>query len=258
MKLNENIIRCENLGIGHSSILHSGLDLKVQRGEFIVLIGENGKGKSTLLKTLAGNLPALEGAIFLDEKKLSKWNKKQLAEKLAVVWTDSIDIGLISVVDFVAFGRYPFTNWLADMSGKDREVIEQSIQLCGIAELKERDVQSLSDGEKQKVLIARAMAQSTEVIILDEPSTHLDIKNTAEVFLLLKKLSTEYKKSIILSTHKIEMALQIADVIWLMSSSEIIQDTAENLIEKGSIQKELLSDKLIFKKESNSFHLNIK
>lgn len=257
MKNNPQLLQSKNLSIGYDNIIHSKLNISLGQAELLVLIGENGTGKSTLLKTLAGNIPVKEGEILLKGKSLQSWSKQKLAEMLAVVWTESLNIGMLSVEEFVAYGRYPFINWLAQLKEKDKIEIKRAIELCGIEHLKNRDLQSLSDGEKQKVLIARAIAQNTDLIILDEPTTHLDLKSTADIFMLLKKISSEFKKSILISTHKIGMGLQIADKVCLLNSSGLIQDNPKNMIDKGIIQKEMLSENLICNFDGKSFSFQL-
>src|SRR5690606_10023846 len=231
--------------------------LRIGRSELTVLIGENGMGKSTLLRTLSGSIPSLQGEILMKGKNLKLWSKQALAKELAVVWTEPVNIGMIKVEEFVAYGRYPFINWLASLQEEDGIQIKRAIELCGIEHLRKRDFQSISDGEKQKVLIARAIAQNTPLIVLDEPTTHLDLKNTADIFILLKRVCTEFKKSILLSTHKIDMVLQLADKVWLVNKSSVVQDEPKSLMEKGLIQKELLSDNLSCSIVGDSFSFSL-
>lgn len=251
----ELIFKTEKLRIGHKREIIAEIDIAVPKRGFIVVIGENGKGKSTFLKTLAADIPALGGRIELFGKELKNWNNQQLSSKIATVWTQKLIVGLISVEEFVAFGRYPFTNWLAKLKAEDREQIEQAMSLCGINHLRKKEFQSLSDGERQKVLIARAISQNTDIIILDEPTTHLDIKNTAEIFYLLKKLSSEHNKTIVLSSHKIEIALQLADQVILITEKAVEQDTAENLIANGRIKEEFETPILRFDPLKRNFYL---
>ena len=257
MKRGSQILYTEKLNIGHDRSILENLNLNVNKGEMLVVLGENGKGKSTLLKTISGNLKSKGGNIFLEDKKLEEWTKEKLAAKIAVVWTENVNIGMLSVEEFIAFGRYPYVNWLANMRRKDLEEIDKAIALCGIESLRKRDLQNLSDGEKQKVLIARAISQNTAIIILDEPTTHLDIKNTAEILLLLKNISQNLNKTIIISTHKVEMGLQVADKVWLMTASKVIQDTPSNILKNGDVEVEFLSKNVSYNKESNSFQLNM-
>lgn len=243
----------KNLGIGHGKTILNNINIEVGQGQFIAVLGGNGRGKSTFLKTIATDIPLIEGKIELYGKDLSKWERHRISEKIAAVWTHKINIGLMTVEEFIAFGRYPFTNWLAKMKAVDKKQVQNSIDLCGIDHLKNKDIQELSDGEKQKVMIARAISQNTEIIILDEPTTHLDIKNTAEVFYLLKELSVKYNKTILVSTHKVEIGLQLADEIILISKNKVGQGTADQLIENGRIQKEFQSNYLLFDKVKRSF-----
>lgn len=248
------IFKTEKLSIGYQKEILDNIDVEVHEGEFIAIIGENGKGKSTFLRTLAADLPALNGSIELYGKDIKKWSNREISSRIAAVWTQKPSIGLISVDEFIAFGRYPFTNWLAKLKTEDREQIDQALILCGITDLKKKDIQSLSDGERQKVSIARAIAQNTDIILLDEPTTHLDIKNTAEIFYLLKKLSVEHNKTIVLSTHKIDIGLQLADQVIIITEGIVEQDTAEKLIAKGRIQKEFETPILCFDPLKRNFY----
>lgn len=249
----EEVITCKNVSIGYKSPLLSDINIAVGKEVFIAVLGENGRGKSTFLKTIAADLPPLAGSIELFGKFMHEWERPKLSGKLAAVWTGKVNIGLISVEEFIAFGRYPFTNWLAKMRKEDEEYIHLSLEMCGIEHLKTKDLQELSDGERQKVMIARAIAQNTEVIILDEPTTHLDLKNTAEIFNLLKELSRDHGKTVLVSTHKVEIALQIADQVILISENSVVQDTAENLLASGAIEKEFASRFMQFDRSQKRF-----
>lgn len=228
----------------------------VYEGEFICLIGENGKGKSTLLKTLSGNLEALSGMVTINGRNLSDYDNQELSTQLSLVLTDKLSIGLITVFDLVAFGRYPFTNWLAKISKKDDSIITESLKACGIEGLANRYFGNLSDGEKQKVLIARAIAQQTPIIILDEPLNHLDLINKVEIFSLLQQLCRTTNKTIIISTHQVELALQAADQLWLITNDhQLSVSTPDDAITKGVFDKAFKSDKVTFDKQSKTFQL---
>lgn len=256
------LIEIEKLLIGYGSkgsgcAIMAPISTTVFEGEFICLIGENGKGKSTLLKTLSGNLNPLAGSVIINGSPLESYDNNELATQLSLVLTDKITIGLITVFDLVAFGRYPFTNWLANLSKEDKQIVNDSLVACGIEGLANRYFSNLSDGEKQKVLIARAIAQQTPIIILDEPLNHLDLINKVEIFSLLQKLCKTTNKTIIISTHQVELALQAADRLWLITNDyQLTVTTTDEAITNKLFDKAFKSDKVIFDSISRTFQLN--
>tara|TARA_R110002049_G_scaffold216946_3_gene388379 strand:- start:762 stop:1550 length:789 start_codon:yes stop_codon:yes gene_type:complete len=257
----KKLIKIENLLVGYGNknsgcAIMAPLSTEVGEGEFICLIGENGKGKSTLLKTISGNLQPLAGEVIINDKKLIDYDNHSLAAQLSLVLTDKISIGLITVFDLVAFGRYPFTNWLANLTENDKYIIDDALKVCGIKELANRYFNNLSDGEKQKVLIARAITQQTPIIILDEPLNHLDLINKVEIFSLLKKLCKAVNKTIIISTHQVELALQAADRLWLITNDHKLSvSTPDEAIASGLFDRAFKSDKVIFDAKSKTFQL---
>ncbi len=251
-----NLLHIKNLELaypGQKTTVLSGLNLEVKKGEIIVLLGENGIGKSTLLKSIAGQLKPLLGTINLEDKPIESWSKKALAEKMGWVSTQLSFSEYISVEEFIAFGRYPFINWLGKLKEADLIIISKAIESCKLKHLSLKSMAHLSDGEKQKVFIARALAQETELLILDEPTTHLDVKNTVSIFALLKKQRDEFQKTIIFSSHKFENALQVANKIWLFDNKGIISCTPKEFKEDKSLQKKLIGDSAVYNKESDSF-----
>lgn len=257
----EKVIELNKLLIGYgngskSCAILAPISASIKKGELVCLIGENGKGKSTLIKTISNQLKAISGKITLLSKNIKNYSNRELSHCISLVLTDNVNIGLISVHDFVAFGRYPFTNWLAKLNQKDKEIVIEAIDLCGIAHLTKRFFNHLSDGEKQKVLIARAIAQQTPIIILDEPLNHLDLINKAEIFSLLKSLCAEKQKSIILSTHQIDLALQAADKIWLINNeNQLIETDAHKAVNDRLFESSFVSSKVEFDSTSLTFKL---
>lgn len=249
-------LHIENLSVTYPKQQHVVLDsinLKVYQGELVVLLGENGVGKSTLLKSIAGLLTASLGTIQLYDKPIERWNKRELAKQMSWVDTQLSFSDYISVEEFIAYGRYPFTNWLGKLQNKDVECISEAIADCGLTELKGKSMARLSDGEKQKVFIARALAQKTSILLLDEPTTHLDVKNTAGIFSLLKKQSKREGKTIIFSSHKFENALHIADKIWLFNGNGIISTTPDEFRKSQKLQQLLLDNYVVFDEEKEVF-----
>jgi iron complex transport system ATP-binding protein len=255
------IISIDKLLIGYGSkssgcAIMAPITTTVNRGEFICLIGENGMGKSTLLKTLSGNIKPLSGMIKINRKFIEDFDSQELSTQLSLVLTDKITIGLITVFDLVAFGRYPFTNWIAKLSSYDRKVVSEAIDLCGIAHLSDRYFSNLSDGEKQKVLIARAIAQQTPLILLDEPLNHLDLINKVEIFSLLQRLSKTINSTIIISTHQVELALQAADKLWLITNEHQLEvATPDEAVNSGLFNKAFKSEQVIFDPITRTFQL---
>ncbi len=216
-------ISTESLMIGYRSnkgdrVVEKEISLKLNTGELVCLIGPNGAGKSTLMKTLSGFLPPLAGNVIIENKSLQDYSGVDLAKTISVVLTERINVENMTVKELVGLGRSPYADFWGALSQKDKEVVSESLSLVGITELAERNVRSLSDGERQKTMIAKAIAQETPVIILDEPTAFLDYPSKAEIMILLKSLARSKDKTVFLSTHDLEIALQIADKLILMDS----------------------------------------
>lgn len=210
--------------------------LSVTNPALISLVGRNGEGKSTLLKTIAGLIPSLNGSITFSQKKLTTLSAKEKATLFSIVLAHPPQIGIITVRDFVSFGRYPYTNWLANKSKKDEFLVDEAMQLCGLTKFAQRNFSNLSDGEKQKVAIARAIAQNTPVIILDEPTSHLDMVNQLEIFDLLKKLVVEQQKTVLISSHQLQFALNYSDQIWLINNGSVESNTPQFYIQHKTFE----------------------
>ena len=238
MSSNKIILSTLNLSIGYSSkkganIIAENLNLNLAAGKLIALIGANGIGKSTLLRSLTGIQKALKGAVFLNEKKIHDYQTVALAQNLSLVLTEKLPPSNLTVFELIALGRQPYSNWLGKLSTQDLEKINQAIALTHIEHLVDKKYYEISDGQLQIVLIARALAQDTPLIILDEPTTHLDLFHKVSVFKLLKKLSQETNKCILFSTHDIDLAIQLSDEMIVMTEDLVIQDQPCNLITKG-------------------------
>lgn len=218
------------------------VNLKVKEGEVIVLLGENGVGKSSLLKSIAGYLAISSGNVSLLEKDLKTWSRKELALQLAFVPTHIPYAPLLNIEEFVSFGRYPFTNWLGQLNEEDKKVVKAAIRDCGLEELKQAHMDAISDGERQKAAIARALAQEPRLLILDEPTTHLDAKNTTAVLRLLREQSRERKKTILFSSHHVERALSIADTIWLFHDKGVRSVSPEEFKASKEMQAIIFGD----------------
>jgi iron complex transport system ATP-binding protein len=216
----------------------NNINLHLHKGELICLLGPNGSGKSTLIRTLAGIIPALEGTITIDHVDIQKMDVSVLATKRSMVLTENIKADNLSVAALIAMGRIPYTGWLGTLKETDHKIIENTLEVFGLSDFRNRDFNNLSDGEKQKVLIARAFAQQSPIIFLDEPTAFLDIPNKMEIMQLLKKLCREENKSIFISTHDLDLATQTSDRLLLISrAGELYNGCAEDLMLAGVFEK---------------------
>lgn len=213
------------------------LNLQVKTGEMISLIGTNGCGKSTLLRTLCGLQEALSGDIRIQGKKLGAIALAERAKLFGLVLTDSINLGYITVRQMVAMGRHPYTTFSGKFAAIDEQSINDSMKAVHLQDFADRSILELSDGERQRVMIAKALAQDTPIILLDEPTSHLDLPNRIEIMLLLKKLAEEMHKCILISTHEIDLALHTSNCIWLMDPVKGVEvGTPKELIHNQRIQ----------------------
>ncbi|MES2620907.1 MAG: ABC transporter ATP-binding protein [Bacteroidota bacterium] len=206
-----------NIGYGNDKIVFPDISFSADEREMIALLGVNGIGKSTLLRTISGLQKSVSGIVKIGERSLEDLVVSERAKLIGIVLTEKIFVDNISVRDFISLGRSPYTNWLGRLGEEDISVIERVVTLMKIEKLLNKLFNQLSDGEKQKVLIARVLCQQTPVIILDEPTAFLDFKNKKEVLELLSSVCREMKKIIILSTHDVEASLQHCDKCWIMT-----------------------------------------
>ncbi len=226
--MNNETITLQDLSIGYriknrdTRVVASAISACVKRGELTCLLGANGVGKSTLLRTLSAFQPKLGGSIFIKAedgkaaREISEFTDKELSHVIGVVLTEKPDIRNMSVRELVALGRSPYTGFWGTLHDDDWDVVDEAIEAVRIGNLANRMIHTLSDGERQKVMIAKALAQQTPVIYLDEPTAFLDFPSKVEMMLLLRRLARENDKTIFLSTHDFELALQVADTLWLM------------------------------------------
>lgn len=219
-----NTIQLKDLSIGYK--LHNGktktiashINASVESGMLTCLIGRNGTGKSTLLRTMTGFIPPLEGQVILEGRDLSMLSATERARIISIVLTERPETDNITVNELVGMGRLPYTNFWGTLQEEDRQIVDDAMQMIGIYELRNRKTGTLSDGEKQKAMIGKAIAQQTPVIILDEPTAFLDYPSKQETMLLLHQLAQELNKTIFLSTHDLNIAYQVADKIWCMGN----------------------------------------
>ena len=252
MKTTGETIELRNLSIGYQTkhgikTVATGIDGTIKSGELTCLLGANGVGKSTLLKTLSSFQPKTGGEILLEGRELSEYSDKQLSRLIGVVLTEKPDVRNMTVRELVSLGRSPYTGFWGTYSKDDLQVVDEAIAMVGIEPLKKRMVHTLSDGERQKVMIAKALAQQTPVIYLDEPTAFLDYPSKVEVLQLLCRISREADKVIFLSTHDVELALQMADTIWLMTQGEAVAiGSPKSLAEQGALGRFIEREGIVF------------
>ena len=207
------IISLSQLSVGYS-LSHpviSDINLELRSGQLACLIGENGIGKSTLLKTLTGFLPKLKGSLLLGNRDIESFSQRELARQVSIVLTQKPDVQNLTIEEIIGLGRSPYTGFFGRLRAEDRKVVDDAIATMGIEKLRGRMIQTLSDGERQKVMIAKALAQETSIILLDEPTAFLDFPSKAETFQSLQRMAHERDKLILLSTHDLELAVRFAD-----------------------------------------------
>jgi iron complex transport system ATP-binding protein len=256
--MEQGILKTVNLNVGYYSKKESltilqDINIELMPNTFYALIGKNGIGKSTLIRTLAGLQNSLSGELIINGKPLDTFNKRALAKQLSIVTTDAIPASNFTVYELVALGRQPYNNWLGTLNKQDKAIIKNALLSTEISELSHRKLTTLSDGQLQKVMIARALAQNTAIILLDEPTTHLDLENKTAILLLLKKLSKE--KTILISTHEINSIIPLADELLIASKKAIFKgNLAKKAIENEL--KSLFSDKILnFDTKTQQFYV---
>ena len=207
------VINLSQLSVGYS-LSHpviSDINLELRSGQLACLIGENGIGKSTLLKTLTGFLPKMKGSLLLGNRDIESFSQRELARQVSIVLTQKPDVQNLTIEEIIGLGRSPYTGFFGRLRAEDRKVVDDAITTMGIEKLRGRMIQTLSDGERQKVMIAKALAQETPIILLDEPTAFLDFPSKAETFQSLQRMAHERDKLILLSTHDLELAVRFAD-----------------------------------------------
>ena len=218
-------ITTNNLTIGYENhVVQRDVSFSLFAGEMVCMLGPNGCGKSTLLRTLAGLQPALNGSF-----KVVEFQRFNVQSAIALVLTERLSLDNTTVHDVVAMGRYPYTSFLGGLSAKDEQVIAQSLSAVGLEGTEHTYFNAHSDGEKQRALIAKAIAQETPIILLDEPTAHLDLPNRIRILQLLRRLAHEQGKTILISTHELDLAIQLSDRILLLSENGVQLDTAAQL-----------------------------
>jgi len=260
--MKETTILIQNLSTGYRNkknvheVTHH-INATINSGELTCLLGTNGIGKSTLLRTLSAFLPPLGGKILIQGTSLTDYSDRQLSKLIGMVLTDRITLRNMTVEELVGMGRSPYTGFWGSLSKNDQKIVNESLLLVKIDKLKHRMVHTLSDGERQKVMIAKTLAQQTPIIFLDEPTAFLDFPSKVEIMKLLHYLACSIDKTIFMSTHDLELALQIADKIWLMDGETgVISGTPEDLAIDGSLSHFFSRKGIVFDMESGLFRID--
>ena len=257
------VLTAKDLDIGYKrgnqieKVVSIGLNLELCPGELICLVGPNGSGKSTLLRTITGLQKALAGEVLLHGKPIESYDNKALAKVISVVLTTPVRVGAMRAYDLVGLGRFPFTDMFDQMREEDHKVVRTALEMAGATPLAERFVHTLSDGERQKVMIARALAQEPSLLMLDEPTAFLDLPGRVSVMQLLRDLAHGHDKAILTSTHDLDLAMRIADRVWLMGrNGEFLQGAPEDLALDGSFSSVFSIGKVQFDAYTGQFQMN--
>ncbi|MBR6629358.1 MAG: ABC transporter ATP-binding protein [Bacteroidaceae bacterium] len=230
----------------HRRIVAETLNASLPCGVLTCLIGANGVGKSTLMRTMAGFQPALRGEVRIEGKPIAAYSPKELSEHIGVVLTEKNMPADLSIEEVVGLGRSPYTNFWGTLKEADRRVVDEAISLVGLEALRHRKIHQVSDGERQKAMIAKALAQQTPIVFLDEPTAFLDYPSKIAMMQLLRRLAHEQNKLILLSTHDLEIAFQTADNIWLLQQTGLQAGSLDELSQSGAIAHFLDSDELYY------------
>ena len=257
----QQILNIENLSIGYiykkkNTVIAKGINVIVNQPKLIALLGENGIGKSTLLRTISKMQLSLDGNIIIDNKNLNHYKALELSQKISVVLTEKIPPSNLTVYELIALGRQTYTNWIGTLSEIDKSKINEAIELVSIKNIVSKKIDELSDGQYQKVMIARALAQDTSIIVLDEPTAHLDIVNKVAIFKLLQELVKTKQKTILISSHELQLAIQTADDLWLMTDNGFIEGNTSELIKNNALQELFSSNAISFDSKTKQFMFN--
>ncbi|WP_026753517.1 ABC transporter ATP-binding protein [Sediminibacter sp. Hel_I_10] len=253
-----SILKTSKLAIGYTSkkgttVVASDIHLELKKGELIGLVGANGIGKSTLLRTLATIQQPLSGSMTLRGTPLESHSAIDLAKIMSLVLTEQLMSKNLSVFELIALGRQPYTNWMGKLSAIDIGMVDQALEQTNLTELRDRKCFELSDGQLQKAMIARALAQDTDLIILDEPTTHLDMYHKAYILKLLQQLAQHTQKTILFSSHEIDLAIQLCDTMIVMTKDQVVTDAPCKLIEQGVFKSLFSKDLIDFDEKTGSF-----
>lgn len=257
-----SILTTHHLSIGYTKRrknfpIQCNLDLQLKAGELVCLIGPNGSGKSTLLRTMGGLQQPLSGQVLLDGHDVLALSQREKALMISLVLTERVEVENATVTQIVALGRHPHSNWWGKLNNEEGDLVLQALKMVHLEHKANSLLNELSDGERQRAMIAKALAQDTPIILLDEPTAHLDLPNRVEIMLLLHKLAHATQKSILLSTHELDLALQAADRIWLMSADHGVEcGVPEDLVFNGSFNNVFQSNAYVFNAANGNFSMN--
>jgi putative iron compound ABC transporter ATP-binding protein len=249
----------ENLSTGYAEprgrrTVSSELNLGISSGEVVMLMGPNGSGKSTLMHTIAGLLPPLSGQVKILGRSLARLGRKEVAQALSLVLTERVEGGNMTVWDVVALGRYPYTNFFGKLQREDEKMVAEAVEQSHLKGMEHRLITELSDGERQRVMVARALAQDTPLILLDEPTAHLDLPSRLDLVLMLRRLAHELGKSMLVSTHELDLALSWGDRLWLMDrEGKVVSDIPEALVLGGHVGRVFGTEELSYDVERGEF-----
>ena len=256
-----NTVQTRDLSIGfrgtgeNAGVIFKGINVTAGKGELVALFGPNGIGKSTLLRSLAKLQIPLSGEILLFNENIRNYSRTRLARMLGFVSTEIIHVNNLRVRDLISLGRYPYTGWMGRLGTDDTEKVDDAINMVSARHLEHKFIHQLSDGERQRAMIARTLAQDTSIIVLDEPTAFLDLPNKYEIVHLLQKLASEREKTVIFSTHDLNIAIQEAGKIWLMLDDRVLQGSPEDMILDGSFGKMFENTSLKFNKSRGEFRI---
>lgn len=257
--MSSSVLSINRLDVGYhasgknSHAVCQNLNLKAEKGELVALIGSNGVGKSTLLRSIAGLQKALKGEILFSGKPQNQYSRNEFAQIVSFVSTEIVHVNNLCVGDLVALGRFPYTNWFGVLKPDDRRRVLKALEMVRMKEFYHKMISEISDGERQRAMIARTLAQDTSVIILDEPTAFLDLANKYEIVRILNQLAKEQKKTIVFSSHDLNIAIREADKIWLMLPGSVVEGAPEDLILQNAFEKVFDNPGLIFDRSSGDF-----
>lgn len=243
----DSYFKTQDLAVGYNGkILIHDINVEIEKGKILTLIGPNGAGKSTILRSIAKHISTIAGSVYIDRQEISSWSVKEMAQQVAVVLTERIHPELMTCAEVVAMGRYPYTNMMGKLTPRDKAVVDDSLSRVGALDLADQDFVTLSDGQKQRIMLARAICQEPSVIILDEPTAYLDIRHKIELLDILREMAHEKQITVIMTLHEIDLATKISDYLMCIKGETIAafgtpeeilrQDTIETLydLQKGS------------------------
>lgn len=254
------VLATMDLSIGYQTkatknVLAKQINMELHKGSLAAIVGPNGVGKSTLIKTLSQTLKPIAGEVLLENQSILKLSQTELAKQLSVVLTKPAASGNLSVIELVALGRHPYTDWIGRLTSNDHQSINNALEVTQTTHLKNNKCYTLSDGQMQRVFIARTLAQDTPLIILDEPTTHLDLNHKSQILKLLKTLA-ENGKTVIYSTHDIALALEICNQLLVIHKQRVINGTPDQIIESGVLEELFPKDRVTFDSKNKRFTLN--